>query len=163
MLGYKVLGRLKSKTLSTIRSMLKEGMSIHKIALCLAMGATLGVFPVLGITTLLCTVAAFVFRLNLPAIQMFNYLVYPVQLALLTPFYSIGSWLFKQESWLTPGENLITLIKNDFWGSMTSLWNLTLYAIFTWMVICPILVLVLYMILKPMIGSFSALRQQQSS
>ena len=138
-------------------------MSIHKIALCLAMGATLGVFPVLGITTLLCTVAAFVFRLNLPAIQMFNYLVYPVQLALLTPFYSIGSWLFKQESWLTPGENLITLIKNDFWGSMTSLWNLTLYAIFTWMVICPILVLVLYMILKPMIGSFSALRQQQSS
>ncbi|MGD8962706.1 MAG: DUF2062 domain-containing protein [Desulfobacterales bacterium] len=138
-------------------------MSIHKIALCLAMGATLGVFPVLGITTLLCTVAAFVFRLNLPAIQMVNYLVYPVQLALLTPFYSIGSWLFKQESWLTPGENLITLIKNDFWGSMTSLWNLTLYAIFTWMVICPILVLVLYMILKPMIGSFSALRKQQSS
>jgi hypothetical protein len=163
MLGYKVFGRLKSKTMSTIRSMLKEGMSIHKIALCLAMGATLGVFPVLGITTLLCTVAAFVFRLNLPAIQMVNYLVYPVQLALLTPFYSIGSWLFKQESWLTPGENLITLIKNDFWGSMTSLWNLTLYAIFTWMVICPILVLVLYMILKPMIGSFSALRKQQSS
>jgi uncharacterized protein (DUF2062 family) len=143
--------------------MLKEGRSIHKIALCLAMGATLGVFPVLGITTLLCTVAAFVFRLNLPAIQIVNYLVYPVQLALLTPFYSIGSWLFKQESWLTPGENLITLIKNDFWGSLASLWNLTLYAIITWMVICPILVLVLYMILKPMIGSFSALRKQQKS
>ena len=138
-------------------------MSIHKIALCLAMGATLGVFPVLGITTLLCTVAAFVFRLNLPAIQIVNYLVYPVQLALLTPFYSIGSWLFNKESWLTPGENLITLIKIDFWGSMASLWNLTLYAIITWMVICPILVLVLYMILKPMIGSFSALRKQQQS
>ncbi len=138
-------------------------MSIHKIALCLAIGATLGVFPVLGITTLLCTVAAFVFRLNLPAIQIVNYLVYPIQLALLTPFYSIGSWLFNKESWLTPGENLITLIKNDFWGSMASFWNLTLYAIITWMVICPILVLVLYMILKPMIGSFSALRKQQQS
>ena len=149
--------------MSTIRSMLKEGMSIHKIALCLAIGATLGVFPVLGITTLLCTVAAFVFRLNLPAIQIVNYLVYPIQLALLTPFYSIGSWLFNKESWLTPGENLITLIKNDFWGSIASLWNLTLYAIITWMVICPILVLVLYMILKPMIGSFSALRKQQQS
>jgi uncharacterized protein (DUF2062 family) len=98
MVGLKVFGRLKSKTMSTIRSIFKEGMSIHKIALCLAMGATLGVFPVLGITTLLCTVAAFVFRLNLPAIQMVNYLVYPVQLALLAPFYSIGSWLFKQES-----------------------------------------------------------------
>ena len=158
-----MFGRLKSKSMNIVRSMLREGVSIHKIALCLAMGATLGVFPVLGITTLLCTIAALVFRLNLPAIQMVNYLVYPVQLALMAPFYSVGSWLFNQESWLSPGENLFTLMKNDFWGSMASLWDLTLYAIIAWTVICPILVVLLYMILKPVIGSFSALRKRQSS
>ncbi len=155
--------RLKLKCIDMIRSMLKDGMSIHKIALCLAIGATLGVFPVLGITTLLCAIAALVLRLNLPAIQMVNYLVYPVQLALMAPFYSVGSWLFKKESWLSSGENIIDLMKNDFWGSMAGLWDITLYAIITWMVICPILVLVLYLILKPMIGSFSALRKQQQS
>ena len=149
--------------MSIIRSMLKEGMSIHKIALCIAMGTTLGIFPVLGITTLLCTLAAFAFRLNLPAIQVVNYLVYPVQLALLAPFYSVGRWLFKQESWLSPGENLITLMKNDFWGSLASLWDLTLYAIITWTVICPILIIVLYLTFKPVIGSFSSLRKQQQS
>jgi uncharacterized protein (DUF2062 family) len=158
-----MLGRLKSKGMNIVRSMPQEGMSIHKIALCIAMGMTLGILPVLGITTLLCTLAAFAFRLNLPAIQMVNYLVYPVQLALLAPFYSIGSWLFKQESWLSPGENLITLMKNDFWGSLASLWDLTLYAIITWTVICPILIIVLYLTFKPLIGSFSSLCKQQQS
>ncbi len=156
-----MVGRLKSKSIKIIRSMLKEGMSVHKIALCLALGATLGVFPVLGISTLLCTLAALVFRLNLPAIQLVNYLVYPVQLALLAPFYSIGSWMFKPDRWLAPGENLINLMKNDFWGSMAGLWDLTLYAVITWTVICPIIIVILYLTLKPLIVSFSSLRRQQ--
>ena len=155
-----MFGRLKSKSIRIIRSMLKEGMSVDKIALCLATGAALGVFPVLGITTLLCTIAALVFRLNLPAIQMVNYMVYPIQIALLAPFYSVGSWLFNQERWLAPGVNLITLIKNDFWGSMAKLWDVTLYAIITWTVICPFLIIVLYLIFKPVITVALSLRSQ---
>ena len=158
-----MLKRLKSKSSSLVRSMLKEGMSLKKMSLCIALGMTLGIFPVLGMTTLLCMLAAFAFRLNQPAIQLVNYMVYPVQLALLAPFYSVGNWLFSQESWRAPGENLITLIRNDFWGSMTSLWDLTLYAIFTWLVICPILIITLYFALKPVIKSILFLAKQRSS
>ena len=86
-----MVGRLKSKSIEVIRSMLKEGMSTKKITLCITLGITLGIFPVVGMTTVLCTLAALVFRLNLPAIQVVNYMMYPVQLALLVPFYGAGS------------------------------------------------------------------------
>ncbi len=99
--------------------------------------------------------AALAFRLNLPAIQLVNYMVYPVQLALLAPFYSVGNWLFSQQSLQISSENLIAMVQNDFWGSMTSLWNLTLYAIFTWMVICPFLIIILYV--SPAISAISAI------
>jgi uncharacterized protein (DUF2062 family) len=155
--------RLKTKSFNLVRSMVKEGMSLKKIALCIALGITLGIFPVLGATTLLCMLAALTFRLNLPAIQLVNYMVYPVQLALLVPFYSVGSWLFSEQSLQISSENLIAMLQNDFWGSMTSLWNLTLYAIFTWMVICPFLIIILYVSLKPAISAFSAYRKQRSA
>ena len=158
-----MIGRLKTKIINAIRSMLKEGMSLRKIALCISLGMTLGIFPVLGITTLLCTAAALIFRLNLPAIQLVNYMVYPAQLALLAPFYSAGSWLFEHESWLVNGQNLIAMFKDDFWGSMVDLWHLTLYAVFAWAVICPFLILGLYLILKPVISATFSLRPQHPS
>lgn len=155
--------RLKAKSITVIGSMIKEGMTPKKITLCISLGITLGIFPVLGMTTVLCTLAAFAFRLNLPAIQLVNYMVYPIQLALLAPFYGAGSWLFDQQRMRIAGENLIAMIQNDFWGSMTGLWNLTLYAIFTWSIICPILLVVLYLTLKPAVSAISTYRTQRAS
>ena len=154
--------RIKAKSITLIGSMVKEGMSLKKITLCISLGITLGIFPVLGMTTVLCTLAALAFRLNLPAIQLVNYMVYPVQLALLAPFYSAGSRLFDQQSLHISGENLIEMIQNDFWGSMSGLWDLTLYAIFTWSVICPILILVLYLSLKPAVSAISTYRKKRT-
>ncbi len=56
-------------------ALLTQGVTPEKIALSLAMGIGLGIFPVLGSTTLLCAAAAIIFRLNLPAIQLINFFV----------------------------------------------------------------------------------------
>jgi uncharacterized protein (DUF2062 family) len=148
-----MITRIKAKILKLIKTLLQEGMSLRRISLCIALGVALGIFPVLGATTLLCTLAAFVFRLNFPAIQVVNYLVYPLQLILLAPFYGVGSWLFRGRSLPLFEENIIDVLKNDFWGSMVNLWDLTLYAVFVWMMISPFLILLLYGLLKPMIRS----------
>lgn len=142
--------------------MLKEGMSLKKISLSLALGVGLGIFPVLGMTTLLCTFAAFALRLNLPAIQVVNFMVYPLQIILLAPFYGTGSWLFGKEGWHMISENMIESIQNDLWGSIANFWDLTLYAVFTWLIVSPFLILLLYSVLKPVIGSMAAFRGQRS-
>src|SRR5690242_16181112 len=81
---------LKERLLQPVVDLLRQGVTPEKIALSMALGATLGVFPALGWTTILCAIAAFALRLNLPAIQLVNYLVYPAQLALLLPFFRLG-------------------------------------------------------------------------
>jgi hypothetical protein len=70
--------------------LLRQGVSPEKVALTIALGIILGVTPVLGSTVLLCTLAATVLRLNLPAIQLVNGVVYPLQFILLIPFYRLG-------------------------------------------------------------------------
>ena len=70
------------KIFSFVSTSLKKGMSRKRVSLCIALGITPGIFPVLGTTTVLCAAAAILLRLNLPLIQLVNYAVYPLQLIL---------------------------------------------------------------------------------
>lgn len=73
---------------------LKDESSMDKLAVSLALGVVLGVFPILGVPTFLCGAVAAVWRLNFAALQLMNYVVYPLQIALLWPFARFGGTLF---------------------------------------------------------------------
>src|ERR1035438_1407369 len=88
-------GFLQDKLLRPIIELLKQEVTPEKMALSLALGAALGIFPALGWTTALCAIAALTLRLNLPAIQIVNYFVYPLQIVLLIPFFRLGERLFR--------------------------------------------------------------------
>jgi hypothetical protein len=90
-------------------------------------------------------------------------MVYPLQLVMLAPFYSAGSWFFKQQGWPLINKDLVGLLQNDFWGSMASLWDLTLYAILTWLAISPLLMILLYSASKPVIRALAARHDSSSS
>jgi hypothetical protein len=68
-----------------------EGVPAETVALMLALGLVLGTFPVFGCPTILCALAALVFRLNVPALQVVNQLSSPVQIGLLAPLTRAGS------------------------------------------------------------------------
>ena len=89
-------GFLRRKVLDPLTAQLTQGVSPDRLALALALGGVVGVVPVLGTTTLLCAAVAAALRLNQPAIQVANYLAYPLQLALFIPFFQAGAWLFGQ-------------------------------------------------------------------
>jgi hypothetical protein len=65
------------KVTESLGGILTKSLSGEKLALSLAFGVTCGTFPMFAVTTILCTLAALVLKLNLPAIQFANYLVYP--------------------------------------------------------------------------------------
>lgn len=73
----------------------KQGTSPEKLALTLAVGAAIAVFPVLGTSTTLCIVAGALLKLNQPLLQLVNYLLYPAQIALILVFIRIGEALFR--------------------------------------------------------------------
>lgn len=84
-------------TRALLAQQLRQGITPERLALTLALGCVLGVFPILGATTLLCALAALWLRLNQAVIQAINYVVYPVQVVLLIPFYRAGETLFGAE------------------------------------------------------------------
>jgi uncharacterized protein (DUF2062 family) len=73
---------------------LRQGISPRRLALTLALGFAIGCIPVVGIPTVLCAGLALALKLNLPAIQAANYVVMPLQIALIVPFVRLGGWLF---------------------------------------------------------------------
>lgn len=87
---------LQRRIVAPILAQLKQGITPEKIALTLALGSVLGVFPIIGATTALCALVAWRLKLNQPIIQLTNYLLYPVHLLLLLPFYRAGETLFRQ-------------------------------------------------------------------
>ena len=117
-----------------ILELLKQGITPHKIALATALGALLGIAPVLGTTIVSCTVAALALRLNLVLIQIVNNLVYPLQLLLLIPFVQAGQWLFRQPPLPLSVSQIVDMFKHDFWGSSVALWRYTWHGAVAWLV-----------------------------
>lgn len=100
---------------NVIAQALYQGLTPRKLALTCAFGAVLGIFPLFGITTLLCFAAAFLFRLNIPIIQLVNYLMAPLQLILIIPFIKIGISVFKLRPFPYSSDQLLFMFRNDLW------------------------------------------------
>lgn len=141
-----------------VKALLLQGVTPERIALSMSAGAVLGVFPVLGTTTVLCTVVALAGRLNLVAIQIVNWLVYPLQIALLIPFFRAGEWLFRAPPLsLTPSE-LVAMFRDDFRGSIVALWDTTWHAVVAWLAFGIPLTFALHLLLRALLLAFARRR-----
>ena len=134
-----------------LMAFLKMGMTPEQLALSIGLGIALGMVPALGMATLLCTLAALLFRLNLPAIQLTNILVYPLQLALLIPFLHAGEWLFGAESLNLSVDFIQRMLKENLWKTVIGLWAATMRAVVVWLLVAPVVVALVYIILTPIL------------
>lgn len=138
-----------------IVDLLTQGITPEKIALSIAFGLVLGVFPALGWTTLLCLLLALWLKVNVPAMQLVNYLAYPLQLALLVPFIRAGEVLFGAPKLVISLPQILAMVRADAWHAITALWVATIHAIVAWALIAPVAVYVIYKILSPILTRLS--------
>jgi uncharacterized protein (DUF2062 family) len=144
-------GFFRQRLLRPILDLLRQGVTPEKMALSLALGGALGVFPALGCTTLLCAIVAIVLGLNLPAIQIVNYFVYPIQIALLAPFFRLGEKLFRAAHLQISVPQIYGMIHANAWAAIRLLWTTTWHAIVAWGMIAPVFVGLAYLILTPIL------------
>ena len=137
---------LKRKLFTPFVNFLKQGVSPEKLALAAALGISLGVFPVIGSTTLLCALAALIFRLNQPAIQLVNYFMYPLQLVLLLPLIRMGEFMFSAPHLPFSVAQIFGLFKQDIFSAIQTLWWSTMYAIVVWCCIAPVVSCCVYFV-----------------
>jgi uncharacterized protein (DUF2062 family) len=78
------------RIVNPIVTQLTQGVSAREITLTLALGATLGVFPIFGVTSILCLVAGYLLKLNQVILQTANWMVVWIHPVLLLLFVRLG-------------------------------------------------------------------------
>ena len=111
----------------------RAGLSPQKLALTVCIGIAFGTMPLVWGTSVICVVLAHLFRLNQLALQSVNYLLYPLQLALLLPFFRLGAWLFPGGP-SVPQNMLSSLIRNPDLSSLNILLWIMLKSLAAWLV-----------------------------
>lgn len=138
----------KRRVVAPIVAQLRQGISPEKIALTIALGTTLGVFPILGSTTVLCVFAAFWLKLNQPVIFLVHYVAYPLQLALLIPFYRAGETLFGKPHIPLSISFLIERFGSGPWQFVRDFGMIGLQGIVVWSLVAPVLATAVYYALR---------------
>lgn len=139
--GYLSAVLLRSK--DRIRQELKTGTSAEKISVSLALGAAIGVFPLIGTTMALCALLGFLFRLNPVSIQVANYAAYPLQVLLIVPFLELGARVTGKSLDL---EWAYRLAAGDASGVAGGLYRSAGYAVLGWVCVVPLLSFLSYFV-----------------
>ena len=141
--------------LNPIVKQLTQGTSPAKIAQAIAYGVTLGVFPIIGSTTLLSILIGIPLKLNQPILQVFKSLATPLQWTLVLGFYRLGEILFN-----APHVSLsIPEMMERFFaepGPFFRDYGMTaLYGIAVWCLIAPLLLAAIYFTSRPLIQTLA--------
>ena len=107
--------------------------------------------PVVGTTTVLCTTAAIVLRLNQPLIQAINYLSFPLQLAFILPYLRLGRLLFGGPVVRMSAPELAAFVTSRPMEAVEALWRVTLQALGAWLLTAPLIVAVVFFALRPVL------------
>lgn len=132
---------------------LTQGITPKKIALTIAVGSALALFPILGTTTVLCLAAAFVLRLNQPIIHLINQALWPVHLFVIYGCTRLGERLFG----VTPVEFSVAHVKELLWKSpgafLQEFGSSAFVAVVAWALIAPGYIAAMYFLMLPLLRS----------
>ncbi|MEN7549341.1 DUF2062 domain-containing protein [Rapidithrix thailandica] len=137
----------KTKVIDPLLHLLKQGVSPQKLALATVIGMGMGVMPVLGVTTMICAGLAFLLRLNMVAIQVVNYAMYPLQLMLFLPFLQAGANFMDVPLALFSIEQVLALFDKGWLVAGQQLGGAVLGAVLVWSLTVPLVAFLLYFVL----------------
>ena len=146
---------LKKRLIDPLLALLRQGLSPSDLALCVALGIGIGLFPVLGVSTPALTVLALTLRLNLAAIQLVSYAISPLQLALIIPFMRLGESVLGSAPQPMTISAAMELLTQGVLYAIVTLWDAIIHATLGWLLIAPICIFVTYKILVPIFSRLS--------
>jgi len=132
---------------------LTQGISPERLAWTIAVGCALGIFPIMGSTSLACFAAAAFWGLNQPVIQVVCHALWPAHLALILPFIKLGQWVH--------GANPITrsiseLLKEFFaspWQFAQDYWLAAWHGVVAWAIVAVPLIFIVRALTLPILKS----------
>lgn len=142
---------LKTRIVDPIVEQLTQGLSPERVAMTIAVGLFIAIIPVIGVTTILCLLAAWALRLNQPIIQLINWLSAPLQILLIIPFIRLGEVIFRAPRMTHSLKELGALAKSDPIATMAMLGETLGHAVAAWLIAGPFLLAAVYFASRPIL------------
>jgi uncharacterized protein (DUF2062 family) len=147
---------LYRRLVEPLLALLRQGMTPSSLALCVSIGVVVGNIPILGVSTILCTIIALAFRLNLAAMQLAQAAMAPTQILLIIPFVRLGEWIARAPRQPLSIKEGLALIEQGGWHAVIVLWDAIVHGGIAWILVAPIATFVLYRILTPIFARAAA-------
>ena len=152
---------MKSKLINIwekFKALLKQGLTPKQLAISLVVSTLVSIFPIFGITTIALTCIALPFRLNLPIMIAFSYIIGPLKFLVLIPFINLGASVFGTEHTLLTFEAIKTSYEASFFDTAKALSYELLCGTVGWLLTAIPLGVILYFILKAVLTYFDKLK-----
>jgi uncharacterized protein (DUF2062 family) len=144
------------KIVDPLLGFLKQGISPASLAWAITIGIVIAYIPIFGVSTVLCLLVIWLFRLNPAIVLLANQVAYPLQFVLYLPFLRMGEWLFRAPQVPFSPSEIFTMAKENFWSVIKLLWQSTVYGVVVWMLVSIPIAAILYYTLKTLIGRFNS-------
>jgi len=145
---------------SLLSDQLRQGLNPRDLALSLALGATLGIMPLIWGTSLVCIGCAYCFRLNQAVVQLANYMMYPLQIILFIPWLLLGERLFASHLLPEDSAQLLEQLNQSPLLFFSHFQQSNLQGLLVWLVLSPLVFVFVFKIthlLAKRTGRFSVL------
>jgi uncharacterized protein (DUF2062 family) len=142
------------EVIDPVAAQLTQGITPHKIALTMAVGSALALFPIFGTTTLLCLLAGILLKLNQAIIQLVNMLCATIHFPLIVLLFRLGHLMFGVP-YTHIGLGMMHHMLDTFWEDPTKFFERfgvdALHAIAAWGVLAPVWMVIVYSIALPVV------------
>ncbi|XP_077249690.1 uncharacterized protein LOC143889395 [Tasmannia lanceolata] len=165
MLRIPLMTWVNKKIIDPLVQILRRGAEPKQLAFSAALGITLGVFPICGVTVFLCALAiALLGHLcHAPSVMLANFVATPIELSLVVPFLRFGELISGGPHFPLNSDALKKVVTGQ--ASREVLLSFV-HALLGWLVAAPFILGVLYVVFLPcfkcLVHKFSAPSPPQS-
>jgi uncharacterized protein (DUF2062 family) len=152
----------RRRLVAPVVAQLMVGISPERIAWAISLGVVLGVFPIMGTTTLVCFMAGWLLRLNQPVLHVFSSLVYPLHLLLILVFIRLGERLFGAPRMSFSIPQLLGRFREDPLQFGRDFGMSAWHGVSAWLLIAPVAAILIKLALMPVIQQLAtSLKRRQ--
>jgi uncharacterized protein (DUF2062 family) len=131
----KIIDSIKCKFLIPFRLVPKDGLTPEKLAFSVTLGIVTGIFPVIGMTTLLSLLFTMLFRQNLLIVQSVQWVVALIQIMLIIPFMQFGAYMLNHNALQISMAQINHAFQPGVISGIKAVGIFHLYGILTWLLL----------------------------
>jgi uncharacterized protein (DUF2062 family) len=149
-------GLWRRRVVDVTLGQLRQGITPHKIALSVALGTIIAIFPIMGTTTVLCVLVGVALRLNQPILQLVNWIAWPLQIPGIYLFVRAGEWVTRSPPVSFSISALLVAFKNSPLRFLQQYGMTGLRGVLAWALIAPCIAVLLYGLTLPLLRRMSS-------